>query len=98
MGIETYIFDWRGITIEAVYDPQKWEDAAHLEVQSIMPPKAPLPITETGYLSYFHPIGSIEESGMSVVETLTFWLNERSRTKAWKAYEAASRQGDLFAG
>lgn len=96
MCIEVHTFEWRGITIEAVYQPNKWNTIAHLEIRSIKPKKAPLPITETGYLSHYHPIGSLEEKANSVQEAVLFWLNERARTKAWKEYEEQSRQGDLF--
>jgi hypothetical protein len=96
MCIEVHTFKWKHITIEAIYQPNKWDVIAHLEIRSIDPPKAPLPITETGYLSHFHPIGSLEESHESVEEAVLFWLNERARTKAWIEHEARSRQGSLF--
>lgn len=96
MCIETYTLIWRNITIRATYQPSKWNVIAHLEIESIEPPRAPLPITDTGYLSHFHPIGTIEETGRSVEDTVIFWLNERARTKAWREYEERSRQGSLF--
>ena len=55
--IETYQIEWRGIAIEIRYAPS-WSNAylevygeplAHLEVDSIEPVRAELPITETGY-------------------------------------------------
>lgn len=96
MSIEVHTFNWRNITIEAVYEPNKWNVIAHLEIRSIDPPKAPLPITETGYLSHHHPIGSIEETGQTIEEAVLSWLNERARSKAWLEYEVRSRQGNLF--
>jgi hypothetical protein len=97
MCIETYIFTWNNITIRAIYQPNKWNVIAHIEVEAIDPVRTPLPITETGYLSHYHPIGSVEESGMTVVEMLTLWLSERARSKAWREFEERSRQGNLFA-
>ena len=96
MSIEVHTFKWRHITIEAVYEPKKWNIIAHLEIRSIDPPNVPLPITETGYLSHHHPIGSIEAEGKTVEEAVLFWLNERARSKAWIEFEERSLQGELF--
>lgn len=56
--------DWQGIIVEIVYEPN-WLNianrdcdlpSAHLDIRSIKPERAPLPITETGYRSHFlHP-------------------------------------------
>lgn len=54
MEKQAYRFTWRGIEIEAIYTPLQWKTIAHLEVRSIKPERAPLPITETGYRSHFH--------------------------------------------
>lgn len=97
MCIETYTLPWRNITIRAIYEPARWNVIAHLEIETIDPPRAPLPITETGYRSHFHPIGTIEETGLTVIETITSWLNEEARSKAWKEHEERSRQGNFFA-
>lgn len=96
MCIEVHTFKWRHISIEAIYQPDKWSVTAHLEIRSIDPPKAPLPITETGYLSHYCPIGSLEEEFDSVEKAVLFWLNERARSKSWQEFEERSRQGDLF--
>ncbi len=37
-----------------IYTPLQWKTIAHLEIRSIKPERAPLPITETGYRSHFH--------------------------------------------
>ena len=57
--IETFRTDWNGIAIEIRWEPN-WlnltssgYDTAHLEIKSIAPDRAPLPITETGYRSHF---------------------------------------------
>ena len=53
--------DWRGITVEISYEPE-WlgglaeafgEPLAHLQVRSVSPERAALPVTETGYKSAF---------------------------------------------
>jgi len=60
MSYQIYRFTWQNIEIEARYNPSQWNVIAHLEIEAINPERAALPITETGYLSHFHEIGSIE--------------------------------------
>lgn len=92
----TYHFQWEGIEIEATYDPVKWGVIAHLEIESINPPRAPLPITETGYKSHFHPCGTVEANGGDVVAQIIAWLDEEAVKPEWRRYVQASRQGELF--
>ena len=47
---QIYRLTWRGIEIEARYQPSYWQTIAHLEIESVRPERAPLPVTETGYL------------------------------------------------
>lgn len=96
MEQQTYRFHWQGIEIEAVYTPLKWKTIAHLEVRSITPENAPLPITETGYRSNFHQPGTIEGLGGDVVAQVIAWLDEEAAKPAWRTYVEASRQGSLF--
>lgn len=93
---QTYHFQWEGIEIEATYDPVKWGVIAHLEIESINPPRAPLPITETGYKSHFHPCGTVEANGGDVVAQIIAWLDEEAVKPEWRRYVQASRQGELF--
>lgn len=99
----TTVIEWQGITIEIVYEPN-WlnlsrEDSdltsAHLDIRSIAPERAPLPITETGYRSHFlHPSEVDAFDGpASYVEA---WLNEMARACEWQEYVASSRQLSLF--
>lgn len=96
METQTYRFTWQNIEIEAIYAPNKWNVIAHLEIHSVKPERAPLPITATGYLSHHHPIGTIEEMGGDVVAQVIAWLDEGAQKPAWKAYIEASRQYSLF--
>jgi hypothetical protein len=96
MDQRTYRFHWQGIEIEAVYVPLQWKTIAHLEVRSITPEGAPLPITETGYRSHFHQPGTIEGLGGDVVAQVIAWLDEEAKKPAWRTYVEASRQGRLF--
>jgi len=96
MSIQTHKMTWQGIEIELTYEPTKWNVIAHLEVRSITPEGAPLPITETGYLSHFHECGLVEANEGTLVEQVTFWLDERAKTKVWKKYVEETRQLSLF--
>ncbi len=89
-------FLWQGIEIEARYWPLKWSAIAHLEVQSINPERAPLPITGTGYRSHFHQPGTIEAHGGDVVEQVVAWLDEEATKPAWLEHVERSRQLSLF--
>ena len=93
---QTYRFQWQGIEIEATYSPVKWGVIAHLEIESVQPARAPLPITETGYKSHFHPCGTVEANGGDVVAQIVAWLDEAAAKPEWVAHAAKSRQGELF--
>tara|TARA_A100001391_G_scaffold153410_2_gene111251 strand:+ start:27366 stop:27656 length:291 start_codon:yes stop_codon:yes gene_type:complete len=96
MEEQTYRFTWQNIEIEATYTPLKWNVIAHLQIRSVKPEAAPLPITETGYRSHFHQPGTIEAHGGDVVGQVIAWLDEESESCEWKAYLEASRQYTLF--
>ena len=67
----------------------------HLEIQSIKPSKAPLPITATGYLSHFiAPLDLINAGGP--VAFITAWIERDASGKAWTKSATAKAQGDLF--
>lgn len=94
-SIFTQRMDWHGITVEVSWEPA-WlgsEDyrTGHLQVRSVAPERAPLPMTETGYRSAFlHPDIVTEEGG-----PLTFvraWLDEAARAPAWQAQQDEARQ------
>lgn len=94
---QTYRFTWQGIAIEAGYTPRMFGGIiAHLEIRSIAPERAPLPITETGYRSHFHPCGMVEANGGDVVAQVVAWLDEEAEKPEWRRYAEASRQGSLF--
>lgn len=67
----------------------------HVEVQSLVPDKAPLPITETGYCSHFiSPLELINDGGP--VTFVTAWLDRAARGKDWQRQVTKRAQGDLF--
>lgn len=96
MDEQIHRFAWQGIEIEATYTPLKWGVIAHLEIRSIMPERTPLPITETGYRSHFHPVGTVEARGGDVVAQVIAWLDEEAASPEWKRHIEVSRQGSLF--
>lgn len=96
MEAQRYQFTWRGIEIEAIYTPLQWKTIAHLEIRSVKPECAPLPITETGYRSHFHQPGTIEALGGDVVAQVVTWLEEEAAKSEWKRREEAAQQLSLF--
>ena len=93
---QVYRLTWQGIEIEATYTPCKWDVIAHLEIRSVAPEGARLPITSTGYRSHFHPIGTVEAHGGDVVAQVTAWLDEEALCAEWQAYVNRANQGELF--
>ena len=100
---QTHALQWEGITIEIRYDPN-WSPSyrdiygyplAHLEIESIHPAKAPLPMTETGYRSWFGSPADVEAEGGPVAFVCT-WLDHKARSPEWKAAQAERRQLSLF--
>jgi hypothetical protein len=92
--------NWNGIEIEIrwIADYVSFDDGqsmAHLEVESVKPARAPLPITETGYRSHFINRSNVDHMGgpEAYVEA---WIDEMSRTHAWRETASASRQLALF--
>ncbi len=100
---QTEQFVWRDITIEVRYCPD-WSPSyaeiygyplAHLEIESVNPLKAALPMTETGYRSHFCGAPLIDEEG-GPLAFVRAWLEQAADTPEWKAQEAAARQFSLF--
>jgi hypothetical protein len=66
---ERYRTDWNGILLEITYEPN-WmparivgEDVGHIEVRSIYPTSAPLPISKTGFYTNTLPASAIAAAG-----------------------------------
>jgi hypothetical protein len=67
----------------------------HIEVESLAPKKAPLPITETGYRSHFiAPLDLVNDGGP--VTFVTAWLDREAKGKDWQKRVVIRQQGDLF--
>ena len=91
---------WNGIEIEIRWNPDyliydDWTHMAHLEVVSVSPERAPLPITETGYRSHFTAKAAMNsyDSPEAFVEA---WLDHEARSPEWRAQDMANRQLSLF--
>jgi hypothetical protein len=66
---EIHRMDWNGMLLEITYDPQ-WmpalivgQDVAHLQVRSIYPTDAPLPIARHGFYTHALPASVIAAAG-----------------------------------
>ncbi len=101
--ITTAAFEWRGVTVSVSYEPNwlnmratRWDMArSHLEVRAVAPEGARLPITETGYRSYFlHPDDVTEAGGPA--EYVRAWLDHAAQSPEWRRRVEAARQLTLF--
>jgi hypothetical protein len=100
---QTERLTWNGIVIEVRYDADWLESyretygypLAHLEIESINPAKEPLPMTETGYRSWFGAPADVDAEG-APVEFVRLWLEHDARSDLWKAAQAERRQLTLF--
>lgn len=67
----------------------------HLEVESIAPKRAPLPITGTGHRSHFTAEAEIAHWGNPEGFVLA-WLADAAKAKAWTPVEATGQQLSPF--
>lgn len=95
--------DWRGITVEISYEPE-WmgglsknfgEPIAHLQIQSVSPERAALPVTETGYRSAFI-VGAVITLEGGPVAYVRDWLDKAANDPAWKRTQEEAQQLALF--
>ena len=102
MAYTSEILTWQAYEIEVRYDPDPFnlvslhqEAMAHVEIRTLKPEKAPLPITETGYRSHFTPTGNIDEYD-SVEDFVRAWLDHEAQSEEWKITQESARQLSLF--
>jgi hypothetical protein len=100
-NIETFRIDWNGIAIEIRWEPN-WlnlvssgYDTAHIEIESIAPERAHLPITETGYRSHFTSPDTVAAYG-GPVAFVEAWLETEAQAPDWRCNEQEKRQLMLF--
>lgn len=90
-----YKLVWEGITVSIKHTPH-WHGAIdHIEIRSIKPERAPLPITETGYKSHFIQEEYLNEYGGAEAYVLA-WLDAESKSPEWKTRLEESKQFCLF--
>ncbi|MCY1640685.1 hypothetical protein [Methylorubrum sp. SL192] len=66
-----------------------------MQIESTAPRRAPLPITETGYLSWFTAPALVQESGRPIAFVLQ-WLDAEASGPAWAQAETDRQQLSLF--
>ena len=89
--------DWQGITLSVTYEENAfgltW--VADMEIRSINPEKAPLPITNTGYRSHFPHPDNVKEAGGADAYVIA-WLEEAAKSPEWCNRKTAPNQLSLF--
>jgi len=101
---ETHICEWEGRRIEVRYepdwlnrqqDPDNQYQVGHLDIRTIAPENAPLPITETGYRSHFIHPSIIDEAGGPVAYVLA-WIKREAYAPHWLKIQTEFEQPSLF--
>ena len=101
---DVFNITWEGIDIEIVcYEPAYMKSHRkiygcamfHIEVRSLRPERAPLPITESGYRSIFITEPELAKQGGSL-KYVTSYIDEEAKSKKWKNCREDSRQFNLF--
>lgn len=96
-SVSVHRLDWQGIVIEVRYEAHYLglPDLAHLDITSVSPAYAPLPITETGYRSHFLDELDVDEAG-GPSDFVLRWLESQASHSSWIEREEAARQYTLF--
>jgi len=84
---------WRGIGLTIIHTTNYFAGIDHIETHSEN--RTPFPISETGYKSHFLHVDGLQGHPCAV-EYVLAWLECEAKSKAWKAQEFVSRQGNLF--
>jgi hypothetical protein len=99
--IETFEINWNGIIVQISWE-ETWlnlivdgQAVSHLQIESIHPPRSPLPMTETGYRSLFTSPEMVQSFGGPVAFVLS-WLNDAAKSPSWREQHQASKQLTFF--
>ncbi len=95
MESKNYEIEWEGIKISINHTHKRWGVIEHLEIRSIDPENAVLPITDTGYKSHFMVDERLNQYA-SPVDYVREWLEFEATKPAWKSSQENSRQYSLF--
>lgn len=68
---------------------------SHIEIKTVKPEKAALPITDTGYKSHFTLKGNIDEYETPAA-FVKVWLDHAAQSEEWKIIQDKARQMSLF--
>lgn len=94
---DTFRLVWRGVVCRVRhrrdYLSRGW---SHIELIVVTPKGAPLPITNTGYLSHFLDEDHLYDAG-GPVSFFRAWLDRKAESKAYRLALAKWQQLDLFA-
>jgi len=100
----TYKLEWRGITIKICFEPDctggiytsvYGYPLAHLTLESIEPEKAPLPMTNTGFISDFFAASEMDGYD-STISYVQHWLDETAKSSEWTELQEKSKQMSFF--
>ena len=101
---DVFNITWEGIEIEITCNEPDYMKShreiygyriLHIEVKSLDPEKAPLPITETGYKSIFIAEPELAGKGGSL-KYVTSYIDHEAKSEKWKNCQKNSRQFNLF--
>ena len=88
---------WRDVICRVRHTPNYLSKGwSHIEIIVVTPKGAPLPITQTGYLSHFLDEEMLATAGGPVGFFLD-WIEREAKTKQWAKAEFKWRQLELFA-
>lgn len=89
-------FAWRSVTMTATHTPDYISTGwSHIELRVVRPKRKPVPITDTGYLSYFLEEDELIAAG-GAMAFFRAWLDREAGSKAYARALAAWAQLDLF--
>ena len=92
----THKLVWRHVTCRVRHTPNYISKGwSHIEIIVLAPKAAPIPITQTGYLSHFLDEEHLAAAGGPVAFFLD-WIEREARTKQWAKAEFKWRQLELF--
>ncbi|MBL4583634.1 MAG: hypothetical protein JKX83_03355 [Pseudomonadales bacterium] len=101
---EVFNITWQGIEVEIVCREPAYMNSHRkfygcgmfrIEIRSISPKRAPLPITETGYKSIFMTEPELAKQGGSL-KYVTSYIEQEAKSKKWQKNLENSRQFNLF--
>lgn len=102
MDISKQIIKWQGYKIELTCKLNAFNlqqavgiNMVHIELRTVKPAKAPLPVTESGYRSHFEHAEAVAEYE-SVTAYVLAWLDHEAQKSSWQVTENEARRYSLF--